>query len=92
MYASVHHKTYGQILFVGKDQEQGIAQLILIEHALEFLPRLDNTISVVGVDHENDALRVLEVMPPKRSNLILTTNVPNRKLDILVLNSLDIES
>lgn len=79
-------------MFVGKDQEQGITELVFIQHALKFLTCLDNTISVIGVDHEDDTLGVLEVMPPQRSDLVLPTNVPHGELDVLVFDSLNVES
>lgn len=33
-----------------------------------------------------------EVMPPKRTNLVLTTNIPHIELDILVRDGLDVEA
>lgn len=33
-----------------------------------------------------------EVMPPQRSNLVLATNIPDVKLDVLVRDSLDVEA
>lgn len=56
---SVHR--VGQILLVGEDEQQGIAQLVLVEHALKLLARLGHTLAVVGVDDEDDAVGVLEV-------------------------------
>ena len=83
---------YGKILFVGKDQEKSITEFIFVQHALEFFAGLDDTISVVRVDNEDDTLGVLEVMPPQRSNLVLPTHVPHSELDVLVLDSLDVET
>ena len=57
-------QAYWQILFVGKDQEQSIPQFILIQHTLQLLTSFHNTITIVAVDHEDDALGVLKVMPP----------------------------
>ena len=37
-------------------------------------------------------LRVLEVMPPQWSDLILATDIPYCKADVFVLNSLNIET
>jgi hypothetical protein len=84
--------TYGQILLVRKHQQDGISQLILVQHALEFLSGFDDTITIVAVDDEDDALGVLEIMPPKRSNLVLATDVPHSKLNVLVLDGLNVES
>lgn len=51
----------GQILLVREHQQQRIAQLVLVQHALQLLARLGHTLAIVRVDDENDALRVLEV-------------------------------
>ena len=37
-------------------------------------------------------LRVLEVVAPERSDLVLTADVPNRERDVLVLDRLDVET
>lgn len=84
--------TYRQILLVGKDQEHGVTQLILVQHALKLLTGLDNTVAIVAVDNENDALGVLEVVPPQRADLVLPTNIPHGELDVLVFNGLDVEA
>lgn len=84
--------TYWQILLVGKNQENGIPQLILVQHTLEFLPGLDDTITIVAIHHEDDTLGVLEVMSPQRSDLVLSTNIPYGELDVLVLDGLNVES
>lgn len=90
--ANIRCNTYGQILLVGEDQQDGIPQLILVEHALELLTGLNDTIAIVAVDDEDDALGVLEVMPPQGTDLVLTTDIPHGELDVLVLDSLDVEA
>ena len=82
----------GQILLVGEDQKDGIPQLILVEHALKLLASLNNTVTIVGVDDEDDTLGVLEVVSPERTDLVLTTNIPHGKLNVLVFDGLDVES
>lgn len=84
--------TYGKILLVGKDKENGISELVLVEHALKLLSGLNDTVAIVGVDDEDDALSVLEVVPPQRSDLVLTTDIPHGELDVLVLYGLDVEA
>ena len=37
-------------------------------------------------------LRVLEVVAPEWSDLVLTADVPNRERDVLVLDRLDVEA
>lgn len=85
-------EAYRQILLVGKDKEESIPELVLVQHALELLARLDNTVAIVAVDDEDDTLGVLEVMPPQRTDLVLTADIPHGELDVLVLDSLDVET
>jgi hypothetical protein len=81
-----------QILLVGEDEEKSIAELVLVEHTLELLAGLDNTVAIVGVDDEDDTLGVLEVMSPERTNLVLSTDIPHSELNVLVLDSLNVEA
>ncbi len=81
-----------QILLVRKDQQQRVPQLVLVEHALQFLTSLDHTIAVIGVDDEDDALGVLEVVAPEGADLVLPAYIPNGELDVLVFDCLDVES
>ena len=50
-----------QILLVREHEQQGVSQLVLVQHPLQLFPRLRNTLPIVGVDDKNDALGVLEV-------------------------------
>lgn len=79
-------------MLVGKDQENGIPQLILVEHALQLLTSLDDTVAIVAVNDEDDTLGVLEVVSPQGTNLVLTTDIPHGELDVLVLDGLDVET
>jgi hypothetical protein len=83
---------YGQILLVGEHQEESVPQLVLVQHSLELLPGLNNTVAIVAVDNEDDTLGVLEVMPPERTNLVLTADIPHGELNVLVLHGLDVET
>ena len=82
----------GQILLVCEHEQKCVPQLVLVEHALQLLAGLDHTITVVGVDDKDDTLCVLEVVSPERADLVLSTHIPNGELDVLVLNSLDVEA
>ena len=53
-----------KILLVGEDQEQGIPELILVEHSLQFFTGFDNTVTIVAINNEDDALSILEVVSP----------------------------
>lgn len=81
-----------QILLVREDEQKGVPELILIEHTLQLLAGLDDTVTVIGVDDEDDTLRVLEVVSPERADLVLPADVPHGELDVLVLDRLDVES
>lgn len=82
----------GQILLVGEDEEKSVPQLVLVQHALQLLAGLDHTVTIVAVDDEDDALGVLEVMPPQRTDLVLSTDIPHGELDVLVLDGLNVEA
>ena len=43
-------------LFVGKDEEHCLPELVLCQHPHELVARLANSLSVVRVHHENEAL------------------------------------
>jgi len=79
-------------LFVGENQKNGISEFILVQHALQFLPSLDNTIAIIAINDEDDTLGVLEVMSPQGSDLILSTNIPYGELNVLVFDGLNVES
>lgn len=83
---------YGQILLVGEDEEKGIPKLVLVQHSLELFTGLNNTVAIVAVNNEDDTLGVLEVMPPQRTDLVLTTDIPHGERDVLVLDCLDVET
>jgi len=82
----------GQILLVGKHQQDCVTQLVFVDHAVQLITSLTDTVAIVTVHHEDQALGVLEVMPPEGANLVLTTNIPDSKADVLVFNSLDVET
>lgn len=84
--------THRKILLVGEDKEESIPQLVLVEHALQLLTSLDNTVAIVAVNDEDDALGVLEVMSPERTDLVLSTDIPHGELNVLVLDGLDVEA
>lgn len=84
--------THWQILLVGEDQEESVPELILVQHALQLLSCLNHTVAIVGVDNEDDTLGVLEVMPPQRPDLVLSSDIPYGELNVLVLDGLDVES
>jgi hypothetical protein len=59
----------GQVLFVAEHEEHCVAELILVEHLLELLIGFVDTLPIVGVDHEDQTLCVLEIVAPQGSDL-----------------------
>jgi hypothetical protein len=41
----------------------------LVEHAVELVPSLRDAVAIVAIHHEDQTLRVLEVVPPEGANL-----------------------
>ena len=87
-------RTHGvrKILLVSEHEQDGIAQLVLVEHSVHFIARGIDTISIIGIHHKDQTLGVLVVVTPQRTDLVLTTDIPNCERDVLVLNSLDVET
>jgi hypothetical protein len=97
-----------QVLLVRENEEEGIAELVLVEHPLQLLTGLRPTFPIITIDDEDNALGVLEVfsgvrpakgrdktghtMFPQRTTLALSTDVPHGEGNVLVFNSLDVET
>jgi len=81
-----------KILLVGEDEKDGVAELVLGEHLVELVVGLGDTLTIVGVDHEDETLSVLEVVPPEGTDLVLTSDIPHGEVDILVLHGLHVET
>ena len=62
-------------MFVGKDQNDGISHLTVIDDAVELLSRLVNAVSIGTVHHKDEALCTCVVVPPQRSYLVLPPNI-----------------
>ena len=48
----------GQILLVGEDQQDGVTELVLREHAQKLLASLAHTVSVIAIHDEDETLCV----------------------------------
>jgi len=59
---------------------------------MKFMLSLINTFSVLTVNDKHETLRASVIVSPKRTNLVLTANVPNVELDILVCYSFNIKT
>lgn len=103
-------------MFVGEYKKEGIAKFILVKHTLKLFTGFRDTLTIVGIDDEDDALSVLKIwkkfslatvrkglaiaetkggrrtMSPKRTNLILTSNIPDGETNVFILDSFNVES
>lgn len=59
---------------------------------MEFLLCFINSLPVLTVDDENETLGAGVIVSPQWTDLVLTSNVPNVELDVLVCDRLDIET
>ena len=81
-----------QILLVGEHQQHRIPKLIFVQHAVQLIASLRDAIAIVAIHNKDQTLSVLKVMSPERANLILSTDVPHRERNVLVLHGLDVET
>ena len=54
--------------------------------------RLVYSFTVLTVDNEDETLSTGVVVPPERTNLVLSSDIPYVELDILVRDRLDVET
>ena len=64
------------ILLVGINENDGVLELFIVDHFVQFVSCVVHSFAVVGVHDEDDSLGVGIVVPPELSDLILTTDVP----------------
>jgi len=81
-----------KILLVGKHQQDRVPELFFRQHFMQFLARFHNTLAITAVHDKNDPLRVLEIVAPQRSDLVLTPYIPHRETNVLVFDSLDVKT
>ena len=62
------------------------------EHFVQFVFRFTDSFAIIAVHDEDEALSVLEVMPPQGSDLVLAADVPHSEGDVLVFDGLDVEA
>jgi hypothetical protein len=59
---------------------------------LQLLLGFDDTLPIVRIDDEDQALSILKVVPPQRADLVLTTDVPYRETDVFVFHGFNVET
>ena len=81
-----------EILLVSEDKEDSVAELLLREHLVKLFASVIDSVAIVRVNDEDEALSVLVVVSPEKSDLVLTADVPHSEGDVLVLDSLHVET
>ena len=61
-------------------------------HFQQLFSRFSHSLSVVRIHDEDQPLCVLKVVPPKRSDFVLTTHIPDCEADVLVFDRFDVKS
>ena len=79
-------------LFVGKYEENRISQLVFGQHSHQLFSGFADAFPIIAVDNKYQSLSVLKVMPPKGTDLVLSSDVPNGKTYVLILNGLHIKT
>ena len=87
-------RTHGirKILLVSEYQKDGITKLVFVQHSVHLITSSIDTVRIIGIHHENESLGILVIVSPERADLILTTDIPYSKGDVLVFDGLDIET
>ena len=81
-----------QVLLVRVDEKRHVSELVLGEHAVDLVACLVDAVAIVRVDDEYERLRVLEVVPPQWTYLVLAADIPRCEFEVLVADSLDVEA
>ena len=79
-------------LFVGKNQKHRISKFIFGQHTIQFFSSFPYSFSIIWIDYKYKALSVLKVMPPKWSDLVLSTYIPNSKAYIFIFNRFNVKT
>lgn len=83
---------FWQVLFISEYQDDGVSHLPVVDDPVQLLPGLVYPVPVGAVHHEYKALGAGVVMAPQRTDLILTSDIPHVKFNILVGDGLDVEA
>merc|ERR1719373_124047 len=81
-----------QVLLVRKHQQHRTIHVIIFKHPKQFFFGVLNAIAVAAVDNEDCPVCTLIIISPKRTDLVLTTDVPNSEADVFVFECFHIEA
>lgn len=82
----------GNIDLIGQYQNRAVLQFFVVNNTLKGVFGHLEPISVAGVQDINDCLGVIVVVMPEVPEFGLSSNVPDSKLEALVVDFFDIEA
>lgn len=82
----------GDILFVGHDQEDRMAEFVIIVHPVQIVSGLCDPVAVIRIDDKDDAVHILVVVVPHLADAPRATDVPHIEGQVLVGDALDVET
>merc|ERR1711920_140537 len=65
-----------QILLVGENQENCITHLILVQHLGQLLSGILSAVTIITVDHVDDAVGACVIVTPQWANPVLAADIP----------------
>lgn len=80
-----------KILLVSEHKKDRIAKLVLAKHAVKLITGGISTLTIIGINHKDEALSILIVVSPQGSDLVLPSDIPHSEADVLVLHSFHVE-
>ena len=80
------------ILLVAEHHERGTGELLLEEQSLQLDLAVMEAKAITGIDHPDEAVRMLEVVAPIRPDRGLAAHIPKVQLEVVVLDGLDLEA
>ena len=79
-------------MLVGVDQDNGVPELLRFQQLLELVTRRLQSIGIVRIDNENETNSIWVVVSPQWTNLVLSSNIPDRERHVFVVDLLDVET
>lgn len=77
--------TTRQILLIRKHQQETSLHLPIVQNTLQLLPRFLHPMSLFAVDDKHETLRAGVVVPPERTEIVLSSGMPDIEFDVLIL-------
>lgn len=64
-----------EVLFVRKDEDDGVSHLSVVDDPMEFLPGFVDSVPIRTIHDKDEPLGPGVIMPPEWADLVLTTHI-----------------